>query len=404
MTAGFWLRVNDKWMPLEGVQAGVPISPDRPSSELVTLGGRRSVSRAKRVAREWSLDFTHATPEAVRLFALAAQGQAGDVMLLDLSATRANMLDPLACVGPSSNPLVDCDGLPLRSVTVPSSTTETYTALLSANAVLQSASPDASGSFIQLRSTPAIESLIKVGVPPDPIGRTFASARLSMAQAYTPVGATITAYAASNAWVDGVTWNTAPAAGSSVGSGGPDASFRYSIALSGVGAFRGSTMSLRLKSNSSTLMTIWPRDAIPANRPQLEITYSVATGVHPFSSTLRAGVAYTLSAFTDITAGSQVLTYNIGAGDVVVNAPAGAGWRLVTATFTPSGDAAMVGSVTAAPVSGLRLTEGAHLGSWVPGQKTPCRVSIPDPEQTLNYLLNGQQGRSDYRVIMREVG
>lgn len=420
MTAGFWLRVNSKWMPLEGVQAGVGIATDRPASDFTSLGGRRYVSRAKRGPREWSLDFSHATPEAVRLLALAAQGQAGDVMLLDLSATRENMLDPLVCVGSdSAYPLIDCSDLPLRSVSPGSAVTETKEVRLSTIVTLDASTPDAAGSktTFSLRSSPAIEAILKVEVPADPTGRTLTGASLVVAQqGASPSSATVNAYAMSNAWVPskfGPTWNNAPSAGSLVGTvTGPlvDSDQRI-IPLSGVTAFRGSTMSLRLRTTSTTRMSLYPLDFNPYwpdyVYPRLVLTYDVAAASSAFTHRVRGNIAHRLSAYTDVASGAAAFSYDAGAGATVVNAPTGSGPRPVIVDFTPPTDGVLtvsVPSATAGKVSGFRLTEGAPLGPWVPGQKTPCRVSIPDPEQTLNYLLNGQQGRSDYRVTLREVG
>lgn len=399
---GFWLRVNGQWMPLHGVQSGVQISPKRNRSTLQVVGGLNYEYQSRRAAREWSLDFSHATPESLRLLALAANDQAGDVMLLDASAARANMLDPLMCVGVDANPLLDCDGLPLRSIVSKSTTTEVVSVPLSANAVILASSPNAAASYINLQSSPAIESLVKVNIPTDPAGREFVSARLSLTRLYTPVNATITARAASNSWVEGVTWNTAPAGGASVGSGSPT-NGRYSIAISGVDAYRGAAMSLRLTSNSPSFVVIDPRTSTLSSRPRLEITYSVTVTPQPFSAAVRAGQPYTLTAYTDATAGTPVLTYNLGGSDVVVNAPFGAGTRLLVASFTPSADVTLVGAVSASAAA-LRLTEGEPMGAWVPGHKTPVKVAVSDPEQVLNYVLDGQQGRSNYSVAIREVG
>lgn len=109
----FWLRVNESWVHLEGVTPGTSRSADRPSSEMVTVDGVRHVQRAPRAPREWSLDFTHATAEAMALLALAAE--VDDVWLLDSTATGANMLSPRECYGPATESAVLCGGIPLRA-------------------------------------------------------------------------------------------------------------------------------------------------------------------------------------------------------------------------------------------------------------------------------------------------
>lgn len=407
----YWLRVNGKWMHLEGVTPGVSDTADRPSSDLLVLGGRRYTSRAKRAAREWSLDFAHATPEAVRLLALAAHGQAGDVMLLDLSAARGNMLDPLDCVGPGTFPLLECDGTLLRSVVPGASATEVVPVAAKANAGTTSGGVDSSTSLRLQKDL--CEVLLKYAVPATPAGRTLVSARLVLERA-SGASPTITALAASNAWVEpaglsdaGNRWVNV-SFGATVGSAAVTAGtpVRWSIPLTGVAAFAGADMSLLLQSSLSSVTILQPRSQVAA-APRLELTYSVAAADLLMDAPIRGGIAHQLSAYTTAPEGASFMSYNAGTVWVGVLAPSGSGPRFVSTEFTPAADAdlgVIVGGSAGGVTSALRLTEGPHIGRWVPGQKTPCRVSVADRERTLNHLLVGEQGRSDYRVTLKEVG
>lgn len=241
MRAGFWLRVNDVWFPLDGVQANVPVAPIRNRSNLQTVGGFNYEYASRRASREWTLDFVNATPQAVRLALLAANGQAGDVWLLSEADARANMLDPLHTVGPDTSSTIVCDGLPLRAL-------------------------------------------------------------------------------------------------------------------------------------------------VPGTE---------------FGALVRAGVTYTLSAYTDAAAGTTVATYDYGTGAVPLKAGVGTGDRRTVAEFTPAADAVLVGT-TVTDVAGVRLAEGVDDGLFLPGRKAPCRAAVMDPDQTLNMLLDDEQGRSAYTIKIRE--
>lgn len=401
---GFMLRVNGSWLPLPGVQAGVPVTANRSRSSLVTVGGFNHEYASRRAPREWSLDFSHATPEAVRLLALAANGQAGDVMLLDVSAARANMLDPLQAVGPDGYPLVDCDGVPVRSLTwdVPAYRADE----IASSANLAIYAPDGKTNGLRFRSADR-EALIKFSVPPTPVDHTLTSATMRLVRSFGASPA-LTAHSTTNNWNEtGTTWDTAPAAGSAAGSAALVDNM-WNIPLSDVGSFVGAEVSYRLRSNSATHTEAVPRyDLSTEQRPRLVLTYLVTVPNRNFAALVRAEQLYTLSAFTSAAAGAVVATITHPSGSLNLVAPSGTGDRRAVATFTPAADGAVAGIVSGAltsRVSGLRLTEGASLGGWLPGQKTPVKVAVSDPEQTLNYLLAGEQGRSDYRVTLREVG
>lgn len=408
MTAGFWLRINDKWLPLDGVQSGVPIKPERSTSPFVALGGRRYVSRSKRAAREWSLDLTHATPEAVRLLALAANGHGGDVMLLDVSRARANMLDPLETVGPSDYPLLDCAGLPLRSLSIAGPLTKVVDVVASANVMLESNGRKSVPSIGKVN--PNSQLLFRFGVPLVADGTLSSAGILLTRTAANPTGQGLNVLVSGNNWIeDGIDGPDTTWIGASMGTG-VDTNFEYSIALAGVSAYLGTALSVRVRKQSGTIdQLIHMRStSAPTKMPRLRLTFALPTPENPtFSAVVRGDHVYRLTGFTDVAAGAPILTYNVGAGAATVNAPAGVGSRPFTATFTPAADAALAGVVTASTtgkVAGLRLVEGDATSAWVPGQKSPCRVSISDPDQTLNFLDDGEQGRSDYRVTIQEVG
>ncbi|MCW2588501.1 MAG: hypothetical protein JWQ86_928 [Mycobacterium sp.] len=62
----FHLLIGGTRVHLEGVQPGVAIGIDRPSSETTSLGGVRRTQVARRAARSWDLSFAYESAEAVR--------------------------------------------------------------------------------------------------------------------------------------------------------------------------------------------------------------------------------------------------------------------------------------------------------------------------------------------------
>ncbi|VXB81769.1 hypothetical protein [Aeromicrobium sp. 9AM] len=99
MVAAFMLSVGDIWIPLTGVQRGATRASDRATGSFVTLGGTRYVQRARRAPRTWSLAYAAKDPQAIAWLAHAANGDAGEVWLLDRMAAQANMLDPRTTAG-----------------------------------------------------------------------------------------------------------------------------------------------------------------------------------------------------------------------------------------------------------------------------------------------------------------
>lgn len=103
----FYLRLAGTWVHLEGVNIGVPIATDRPSSTFTSLGGHRYHQRAPLARRTWSVSLSSATPAGIA--ALSAATELDEVWLMD--ETVANMLPPRSCFGDST--AVDCDTLSL---------------------------------------------------------------------------------------------------------------------------------------------------------------------------------------------------------------------------------------------------------------------------------------------------
>lgn len=122
---------------------------------------------------------------------------------------------------------------------------------------------------------------------------------------------------------------------------------------------------------------------------------------------VRAFTSVTVSFWTDEAEGTPVLSWAWGAGaDTSVVAPDGAGPRRGAVTLTPTVDTYLVLEVEdGAAVTGLRVFEGQDdFTGWLPGQGSPCRVVVVDPEQTMHRFPVGGHGLSDWTVTVREVG
>lgn len=75
--------------------APVQIATERPSSSLVTMGGRQFIQTAARAPRSWALNMTVLTPAQVAYVAGLAQGViAGPLYLLTSDGAIANLLPP----------------------------------------------------------------------------------------------------------------------------------------------------------------------------------------------------------------------------------------------------------------------------------------------------------------------
>jgi hypothetical protein len=154
-----------------------------------------------------------------------------------------------------------------------------------------------------------------------------------------------------------------------------------------------------------------PRDVLGTDLGQPSIAVeAVQLGTfaagHTITRLLRAGTPYTLSGWTSHTAGTTIATYSIGAGAVNIPAPTGAGSRYWSVTFAPATDVSASLVVTVAgKTSGLRLTEGrVDTIQFMPGENTPCRVSVTDPNQALTLLFTSRLPLLDQTITLLEVG
>jgi len=408
VACGFWLRANGVWTPLEGVQKQAGREVERPGNSWTSVGGVRHIQYARRAARSWSLDLGHAGPEAVAALAMAAQGDAGDVWLWDESSARANMVDPVALAARPGYPVTDCGGLPVVSLTQGSTApTTTRDVALKANAAVSSAGEESPG--IQFAAS-TWESLVKVSIPPTPDGMALASAELVMP---APVGAsgTITAQSASNAWWEPassqtVGWWTSLPGGTTVGTGTISGG-SVSISLSGVAAFVGADMTVRLSKSGSA--ADFP-DRMSATPPVLRITYTLLAADRSFTQLLRPGT-YWIALWSDATAGTTFGNMRVDLGSGPIDAPllatAGTGWRYMSAPVSlpnPVEVECTVYDSSAYLLAGLMLSNLDHPGVYLPGEKTPVRVRVDDPTLVLDWLYEGEQGRGPRSVTLREVG
>lgn len=156
-----------------------------------------------------------------------------------------------------------------------------------------------------------------------------------------------------------------------------------------------------------------PRDVVGrvAGAPTLDVEGvpfpALATG-DTFTRRLRAGVGYWFGGYTSAASGVTIMTYDLGSGPVDVVAPTDTGSRPFSTTFTPSDDVTVtfvVASGGGGKVTVLRLTEGSvDTVGFMPGENTPCRVSVADPSRTLNYAYADKPAEADYTVTLNEVG
>lgn len=403
---GFSLRVNGSWVGLGGVQRGVGVGFERPRDEFASVGNVRHDQKARRVSRIWNIDLGQlAGPEQVAALMVAAQGDGGDVMLWDESAARANLLDPVVVRGRDEYPLINCGGLVLRSLTAgPGSPVTTEDVQLKANATIKSDGQ----SSPKLATGPDLDSLVKVAVPATPAGMTLTSAALVL----TPrsgTGGGIDAHHAPNSWTQpgGVQttdyWTSVPA-GALAGSA--TTATTTVIALSGFGAFAGSDMTLRLTQDSGSA-TFRSRDEA-TGYPVLRLTYEPDASPAVIAQHLKAG-NYWLTAWTDAPGGTTIGSISSTAGSLPLVAPTGTGLRRVTiqlGVITSTADRDWTITIDASTtylLGGLGLAS-LDTGTYLPGHKTPVRVSVDDPSLVLDMLLAAQQGLGQRAAVLREVG
>ena len=119
------------------------------------------------------------------------------------------------------------------------------------------------------------------------------------------------------------------------------------------------------------------------------------------------GFPLIVAVWTDATAGTTVGSVDDGDGSLPLVAPAGTGPRVTSVELNaPEADSLTITipASTTYLVSGLTLTDGLAPSSWLPGQATPCQVSVSDPSAALQRLPQGRMVMADYAVTLREVG
>lgn len=410
MSCGYWLKLNGSWVALPGVQKNVPRNSERASSSIMSIEGVRHSQSARRVNRSWTLDFGHAGPEAVTALAVAAQGDGIDVMLWDESIARENMLDPVPLAARPGYPVVMCGVMPLVSLTAgPGSVVATESVPLRANVWFDDEGATYPG--VTVGGAGQAESLVKVSVPVTPAGLTLSGATLVLRRRGGGSG-TITARTAANSWVEttGTTDYRDDVPGGAVrGSAASDGVTE--ISLSGVDAYEGADMSLRL-SQDVDFSTFYDRtDTVGA--PMLRLTYAVLAEDRSFSQHLRPGT-YTLACWTDAPVGTQIGTLTLLWEGAPVTLPlniadgTGTGWRYIGIDLPPLADPLDIDVVlfdsTDYLLAGVMLSSLAQPGVYMAPQKTPVHVRVQDPTFVLDMLLPGQQGQGPRTATLEEVG
>jgi hypothetical protein len=417
MSCGFRLRVNGTWVNVDGVQSGVQIASERPGDEFVSVGGVRHAQRARRAPRTWTVDLGALTgPEQVAALMTAAQGDGGDVMLWDESAARANMLDPVAIAPRPDYPVVMCGDVPLRSLTRgPSGAASLDDVQAKANLAI--------GSDGMAWDWPGVaagtqDALLKFSVPTPPPGISLSSAQLILTASASSASGTVTAKLASNAWVEtgsgfGGTptgyWTSIPG-GTTAGSAALGA-VTTTISLSGVAAYAGSDMSLRLSvaGTGSPNATFTPR-VFASGYPILRLNYGADAYPRTFTQHVPADVAQIVSFWTTAADGTVIGTRTVPAGtttNVTVPATGSSGLRKVSITIAAPGtdyDSAWVlNDSTTYLLAGLGFSTLAH-DAYAAPHKTPTWVVVDDPTFSLDSLYANQQGKGVRTVTIREVG
>lgn len=411
MSCGFWLRVNNYWLPIEGVQSGVGYGFERARDGFSSVAGVAHAQEALRAVRSWSVNFGEQVgPETVAALMMAAQQDAGDVMLWDEAAARANLLDPVAVGAREGYPVMLCDGMPVISLTSASGEDEPTTVRevpLKANARIASTSGN---TVAQIETSATHDALVKVSVPDAPVGTVLAKAELVLTRRFAEAGeGTVTVKHASNAWTEpyGVSstgyWASVPG-GATAGSA---ASAPVTVVeLSGVAAFQGADMSLRL--SQSVGVSGFVARSSAADVPILRLTYSVPPKDRIIRQHLRAG-SYWLTYWTNAAAGTQVGTLAADGASLPLITGAGLGLRRISVDLSAATELAdrdwtiTIDDSSTYLLGGLMLTDVPPT-HYLPGHKTPVRVTVDDPSLDLGSLYPGEQGKGQRGTTIREVG
>jgi len=409
---GLALRLHDHWTRIEGVASGLEVAADRPVDEWVSVGGVRHEVRGRRAPRTWRVNLGHAGPDAVAALMVAAQGDGGDVWLWDEAAARANVLDPVLVRGRDDYPVVVCDGVPLRAVT--GGGTMTVDVPLLANVTVEEYPTMV--ARIGIDTVPGVaEALVKVAVPATPDGYTLTNAELVLHRSASSSG-TVTAYTASNSWAEPPTTSPTPATYWDTVPAGPSRGYATvadttTIPISGVAGYVGGVMSLRLVKTSGALGAYFYPRTHATKPPKLRLTYTRIPQDVTFTQHLPAG-AYWFTCWTDAAPSTSLGTVTVPGVPIPVGLTVpsgGSGFQRVTidlSTLTSSVDrdyTFTITDTTAYTVAGLMLSALPPTG-YLPGHKTPVRVSVRDPQAVLEHLWTGDQGRGPRSVELREVG
>lgn len=418
MSSGYRLRVNGQWVDLEGVQAGVQIAAERGGDEFSTPGGVRHGQQARRAARTWNINLVEqASPEMVAALMVAAQGDGGDVMLWDEQAARANMLDPVAIAPRPEYPVVNCGGLSLRSLTRgPSSGAGFEDVQAKANASIGS-SGMAWDWWLGIEAGTR-DALLKFSIPPAPAGMALVSAQLILSSTSTTGSGTVTAKFASSGWVEpgggfGGTmtgyWTSIP--GDTTAGSTTLTADTTTISLSGVAAYAGSDMSLRVSvAGSGTPSAGYKPRTYTPGYPILRLNYGATAYPRTFTQHVPGDVAQVVSFWTSAADGTVIGTRTVPAGtttNVTIPATGSSGLRKVSITIAAPGtdydSAWTINDSTSYVLAGLGISTLSHVGYAAP-HKTPSHVIVEDPTLSLDAVYDGEQGKGARSVTIKEVG
>lgn len=112
----YWLRLNNTWVHLDGVEPGVDIVINRASSDFTSVDGVRWSQKAPKGPRDWALTYRYAIADAVSALKVAVDIPS-NVLFLDTTMAQINMLAPADCYGVDQTAgIVDCGGVPLREL------------------------------------------------------------------------------------------------------------------------------------------------------------------------------------------------------------------------------------------------------------------------------------------------